>query len=215
MSDQNRYDDVKPGRSGLDSVGGGLAGVAIRRPVFTAMMMIGLMVLGIFGYRRLAIDQFPDIDIPVVVVQTIYPGASPEVMEREVTRRLEEAFNPVEGVDRITSSSIEGVSLIIVEFELERDGDLAAQDIRARIDLVRRELPVDIEPPLVLKFDPSMQPILSLALSSDELSAAELTSLADETVRRRLEPVTGRWARARDPYPSRSRADAGARRLGR
>src|SRR5690625_1976589 len=171
--------------------GSGLSDIAIRRPVFTTMVMVGLVVLGIFSFRRLSIDQFPDVDIPVITVQTVYPGASPEVMEREVTRRLEESFNPVEGVDRITSNSIEGVSLIIVEFELERDGDLAAQDIRARIDLVRRDLPVDIEPPLVLKFDPSMQPILSLALSSDDLSAAELTSLADETVRRRLETVTG------------------------
>src|SRR5690606_39754204 len=78
----------------------GLSGLAIRRPVFTTMMMVGLVVLGIFGYNRLPIDEFPEVDIPVVVVQTIYPGASPETIEREVTQRLEEAFNPVEGVDR-------------------------------------------------------------------------------------------------------------------
>src|SRR5690606_8019668 len=107
---------------------------AIRRPVFTTMMMVGLVVLGIFGYNRLPIDEFPEVDIPVVVVQTIYPGASPETIEREVTERLEEAFNPVEGVDRITSISLEGVSQIIVEFDLSRDGDLAAQDVRAKID---------------------------------------------------------------------------------
>ncbi len=171
--------------------GGGLSGTAIRRPVFTWMMMIGLVVLGIFGFRQLAIDEMPEVDIPVVVVQTIYPGASPEVIEREVTRRLEEQFNPVEGVDRITSNSLEGVSLIIIEFDLERDGDLAAQDIRSRIDLVRRELPAEIEEPVVFKFDPNMQPIISIALSSDVLSASELTSLADETVRRRLETVDG------------------------
>src|SRR5215218_7824862 len=75
--------------------GGGLSGVAIRRPVFTTMLMLGMIVLGIFGYRRLAIDQFPNVDIPVVSVQTIYPGASPEAVEREVTRRMEESFNPV------------------------------------------------------------------------------------------------------------------------
>ena len=171
--------------------GGGLSGVAIRRPVFTWMMMIGLVVLGIFGFRQLAIDDMPEVDIPIVVVQTVYPGASPEVIEREVTRRMEEQFNPVEGVDRITSNSLEGVSLIIIEFDLDRNGDLAAQDIRSRLDLVRRELPADIEEPIVLKFDPNMQPIISLALSSDVLSAAELTSLADETVRRRLETVNG------------------------
>ncbi|HEX6913259.1 MAG TPA: efflux RND transporter permease subunit [Longimicrobium sp.] len=171
--------------------GGGLSGVAVRRPVFTAMMMFGLIVLGIFGFRRLPIDQFPDVDIPVVAVQTIYPGASPETIEREVTRRLEEAFNTVEGVDRITSNSLEGVSSVVVEFELERDGDLAAQDIRARIDQVRRDLPTDIEAPVVQKFDPSAQPILSLALSSSTLTVPELTTLADETIRRRLESVSG------------------------
>ncbi|HEX2207219.1 MAG TPA: efflux RND transporter permease subunit [Longimicrobium sp.] len=171
--------------------GGGLSGVAIRRPVFTAMMMFGLIVLGIFGFRRLPIDEFPDVDIPVVAVQTVYPGASPETIEREVTRRLEEAFNTVEGVDRITSNSLEGVSSIVVEFDLGRDGDLAAQDIRARIDQVRRDLPTDIEAPVVQKFDPSAQPILSLALSSGTLTVPELTTLADETLRRRLESVSG------------------------
>jgi HAE1 family hydrophobic/amphiphilic exporter-1 len=171
--------------------GGGLSGVAVRRPVFTAMMMFGLIVLGIFGFRRLPIDEFPDVDIPIVAVQTVYPGASPETIEREVTRRLEEAFNTVEGVDRITSNSLEGVSSILVEFDLGRNGDLASQDIRARIDQVRRELPQDIEAPVVLKFDPAAQPILSLALSSGTLTVPELTTLADETIRRRLESVGG------------------------
>ncbi|WP_420125270.1 efflux RND transporter permease subunit [Longimicrobium sp.] len=171
--------------------GGGLSGVAVRRPVFTAMMMFGLIVLGLFGFRRLPIDEFPDVDIPVVAVQTVYPGASPETIEREVTRRLEEAFNTVEGVDRITSNSLEGVSSVVVEFDLGRDGDLASQDIRARIDQVRRELPTDIEAPVVQKFDPSAQPILSLALSSGTLTVPELTTLADETIRRRLESVSG------------------------
>src|SRR5690606_22597586 len=129
----------------IDRAGTGLSGVALRRPVFTTMMMLGLLVLGLFSFRRLAIDQFPSVDIPVIAVQTIYPGASPETVEREVTERLEETFNPVEGVDRITSTSLEGVSLVIVEFDLARDVDLAAQDIRSRIETVLAELPVDIE----------------------------------------------------------------------
>src|SRR4051812_30326994 len=95
---------------------GGLSGVSIRRPVFTTMMMVGLVVLGLFGYRRLPIDQFPNVDIPIVSVQTVYAGASSETVEREVTRRLEEAFNPVAGVKRITSVSLEGVSQVVVEF---------------------------------------------------------------------------------------------------
>ena len=93
----------------------GLSGVSIRRPVFTTMMMVALVVLGLFSFRRLAIDLYPDVDIPVVSVQTIYSGASSETVEREVTRRLEEAFNPVAGVDRITSISLEGVSQMDAE----------------------------------------------------------------------------------------------------
>jgi HAE1 family hydrophobic/amphiphilic exporter-1 len=185
MSDQN---DRKPEAPGG---GGGLSAMAIRRPVFTTMLMLGLMVLGIFGYRRLPIDQFPEVDIPVVTVQTVYPGASPETIEREVSKRLEEAFNPVEGVDKITSISLEGVSQVIVEFDLGRDGDQASQDIRARIDAVRRTLPEDIEQPVVQKFDPSAQPIISLALSSRTTPIAELTTLADEGIRRQLESVSG------------------------
>src|SRR5918997_1762801 len=172
-------------------VGGGLSGVAIRRPVFMTMVMIGLVVLGIFSYRRLPIDQFPNVDIPVVTVQTVYPGASSETIEREVTRRMEEVFNPVEGVDRITSISLEGVSQVIVEFDLGRDPDAASQDIRARIESIRRELPTDIEPPLVQKFDPAAMPIISLAIASPTLPLVQLTTLADETIRRQLESVSG------------------------
>ncbi|MEX1183708.1 MAG: efflux RND transporter permease subunit [Gemmatimonadota bacterium] len=182
---------AKAGETHTRIGGSGLSDVAIRRPVFTFMMMLGLIVLGLFSFRRLPIDQFPDVDIPVVAVQTVYPGASPETVEREVTRRLEEAFNPVESVDRITSISLEGVSQVIVEFDLERDGDQAAQDIRSRIDVIRRQLPTDIEPPVVQKFDPASEPIVSLALSSATTGVAELTRLADEDVRRQLESVSG------------------------
>lgn len=173
------------------SGGGGLSGVAIRRPVFTTMIMVGLIVLGIFGFRRLAIDEFPDVDIPVVTVQTVYPGASAEVIEREVSRRMEEAFNPVQGVDRITSVSLEGVSQVVVEFDLGRDVDVAAQDIRTKIETIRRDLPEEIDPPVVQKLDPGAQPILSLALSSRTMPLVELTTYADEDLRRQLESVSG------------------------
>jgi HAE1 family hydrophobic/amphiphilic exporter-1 len=184
MTDQ-RSETQRPDESG------GLSGVAIARPVFTTMMMLGLVVLGVFSFLRLSIDQFPEIDVPVVSVQTVYPGASPETVEREVTRRLEEAFNPVQGVDTLTSVSLEGVSQVIIEFDLDRDAEEAAQDIRAKIDGIRRELPPDIDPPVVEKFDPSAQPILSLGLSSERLSVPELTTLADDVVRRRIEAVPG------------------------
>jgi HAE1 family hydrophobic/amphiphilic exporter-1 len=171
--------------------GGGLSGVAIRRPIFTTMLMVGLIVLGLFSYRRLAIDQFPAIDLPIVTVQTTFPGASAEGVEREVTRRLEEAFNPVQGVRSITSVSLEGVSQVIVEFELGREVDDAAQDLRSKLEGIRRNLPEDIDPPIVQKLDPAAQPIISLALSSSTLAPVQLTTLADETIRRRLEAVPG------------------------
>jgi hydrophobic/amphiphilic exporter-1 (mainly G- bacteria), HAE1 family len=170
---------------------GGLSGTAIRRPVFTAMVMLGLVVLGFFSFRRLPIDQFPDVDLPIVTVQTIYPGASPETIEREVTRRMEEAFNPVNGVDRITSITLEGVSQVMVEFDLGVSVDQAAQDLRDKIEAIRRDLPVDIEPPVVQKLDPSAQPIVSLALSSTTTPIPVLTVLADERIRRELESVQG------------------------
>ncbi len=171
--------------------GGGLSGLAIRRPVFTAMVMSALVVLGFYSYRRLPIDQFPAIDMPVVTVQTTYPGASAETVEREVTRRLEEAFNPVEQVKKITSISLEGVSQVIVEFQLTRPADIAAQDLRSKIDGIRRNLPVGIDPPVVQKLDISAAPIISLALSNPRVPLVQLTALADETIRRRLESVPG------------------------
>ena len=170
---------------------GGISGLAIRRPVFTTMMMLLLVVLGLFAYRRLPIDLFPEVDIPVVSIQTVYPGASSETIEREVTRPLEEAFNPVAGVDRITSVSLEGVSQVIVEFDLGNDVDVASQDIRAKIEGIRANLPEEMEEPIVQKFDPAAQPILSLALASNTQPIDRLTVLADETIRRRLESARG------------------------
>lgn len=174
-----------------ETVGSGLSAIAVRRPIFTLMVMLGLIVLGVFSYRKLSIDQFPDVDIPVVTVQTTYPGASAETIEREVTERMEQAFNPVEGVKRITSISLEGVSQVIVELELSRSADLGAQDIRSKIEAIRRDLPTDIDPPVVQKFDPADQPIISLALSSESMPLSQLTAMADEDIRRTLESVRG------------------------
>ncbi|MEJ2217951.1 MAG: efflux RND transporter permease subunit [Gemmatimonadota bacterium] len=171
--------------------GGGLSGVAIRRPIFTIMVMLGLLVLGIFGYRQLAIDQFPDIEFPVVAVMTTYTGASPEVVEREVTRPLEEAFNTVQGVQHVTSYSVEGMSEIIIEFELSRKVENAAQDIRGKIEAVRMTLPQDIDVPIVQTFDPMSMPIISLAISSPTVPVTDLTVIADEQVRRTLEAISG------------------------
>ncbi|GJG89510.1 hypothetical protein tb265_46910 [Gemmatimonadetes bacterium T265] len=180
-----------PAHDAPNAGSGGLPALAIRRPVFTAMVMLGLVVLGLFGYSKLPIDQFPNVDIPVVTVQTTYTGASPETMERDVSKRMEEAFNPIQGVDKITSTSLEGASQVVVKFKLGRDVDQAAADVRAKLETIRRDLPADIDPPVVQKYDPSDQPIVSLALSSTRIPLGQLTTLADETVRRRIESVPG------------------------
>lgn len=197
MTDKQQHRDVADEQPSTPTTpqpltqGGGLSGIAIRRPVFASMVMTGLVVLGLFGFRRLAIDQFPQVDIPVVTVQTAYAGASAQRIEREVTRRFEEAFNPVEGVKTITSVSLEGVSQVVVEFELGRDVDVAAQDLRAKIEGIRRDLPTTIDPPVLQKLDPSSEPIMSLALRSESMPIVELTSLADLDIRKRLESVRG------------------------
>ncbi len=169
----------------------GLIGVAITQPVFTTMIMVGLMVLGLFSFRRLAVDQFPDVSIPVVSIQTTWQGASTESVERDLTKRIEEAVNPTSGVDKITSTSLEGVSSIVVQFKLGVNVDAATADVRSKIEQIRRELPTDIDPPVVQQFDPADQPIVSLALSSDSLSIGALTTLADGDIRRALEGVDG------------------------
>jgi len=168
-----------------------LSEVSIKRPVFATMMMVALATLGIFSYRRLNIDLWPDIDFPVVVVQTVYPGASPEAVEREVTRRIEEVVNPIEGVREVTSTSLEGLSTVVAMFELDVNSLDAQQDVRTKIESIRAELPEDIEVPLVLRFDPGEIPIVSLALRSEKQSRRELTTLAEETLKKRLEAVNG------------------------
>jgi HAE1 family hydrophobic/amphiphilic exporter-1 len=168
-----------------------LSDVSIKRPVFATMLMLALVTLGLFSYRRLAIDEWPDISFPFISVQTVYPGASPETVERDVTRKIEEAVNPIAGVKTLTSSSLEGLSVIFIEFELNVNEMDAQQDVRAKLETIRDDLPEDIETPLVVRFDPSEQPILSLALRSKNHSMRELTTIADETIRRELEAVDG------------------------
>jgi hydrophobic/amphiphilic exporter-1 (mainly G- bacteria), HAE1 family len=168
-----------------------LSRVAIRQPVFTTMLMAALVVLGLFSFRRLSIDEYPDVSIPIVSIQTVYAGASPEAVEREVTRPIEEAINTIEGIDQVTSTSQEGVSVVVAEFALDVDENIAAEDVRARLDKIRRTLPADIEPPVIEKFDPSAKPIVSLGLFSERMPVRELTGYADEVLKPRLEAAPG------------------------
>ncbi len=144
-----------------------LSDVSIRRPIFTTMMMAGLVIFGIIGYLRLGVDEFPNVDYPYVGVYTVLRGASPEVIEADITEILEEEINTIQGIKNLTSSSSEGVSLITVEFELGRDIDAAAQDVRDKVSVAMEKLPKDIENPVVEKEDPQARPLIWLAVTGD------------------------------------------------
>jgi len=168
-----------------------LSDVSIKQPVFATMMMVALVVLGVVSYQRLAIDEYPDITYPIVIAQTSYPGASPEVMERDVSRPIEEALNTVQGLKEIGSTSMNGTSIVRLVLNLDVDVLAAQQDVQSKIARIRRELPPDIEEPITRHFDPNERPIISLAMQSGDRPIRELTSLADEVVIQRLQAIPG------------------------
>ena len=168
-----------------------LSDLSIKRPILASVMMLALVTLGIFSYRRLAIDMFPDVEIPVLSIVTKYPGASPETVEREVSKRIEEAVNPISGVKHVTSSSRESVSTVVIEFNLEVKINEASQEARAKVNAIRGDLPQGIEEPIIQKLDFSSMPIVSLAVHSDTLSPKDLTTLVEKKVKRRFENISG------------------------
>ena len=167
-----------------------LAEICVRRPVFATVLILVLLVFGVFGYSKLGVDRFPDIDFPIVVVTTTLPGAAPQEMESEVSDKIEEVVNTISGLETLRSVSSEGVSAVIVQFVLEKDLDVAAQEVRDKINTVLRDLPQDIDPPLVLKVDPDAAPILTIGLRGTA-SPREITEYADKVLRRRLESLSG------------------------
>jgi hydrophobic/amphiphilic exporter-1 (mainly G- bacteria), HAE1 family len=168
-----------------------LSNLSITRPVFATVMMLSLLTLGIASYRRLAIDLYPNVEIPVITIVTVFPGASPEAVEREVSKRIEEAVNPIAGVRHVGSISREGVSQIFVEFELEVSADRAAEEARTKIAAIRGDLPVGMRDPIIEKLDVGGMPVVSLAVRSTMLSPPDLTALVEKTIKRRLENVSG------------------------
>ena len=167
--------------------------VSIQNPVMAVMVMLAFVVLGMFSYQRLAVDQFPNIDFPTVVVQMDYPGASPEIVESEVTKKVEAAVNTVAGISTLTSRSYEGTSVVIIEFNLEVDGRKAADDVREKVALIRPLLRDEVKEPRISRFDPQSSPIFNVAvLSTDgKRSTQELTTWATQVLQKRLENVRG------------------------
>jgi HAE1 family hydrophobic/amphiphilic exporter-1 len=168
-----------------------LSNLSIKRPIFATVMMLALVTLGIFSYRRLAIDMFPDVEIPVVSVVTKFPGSSPETVEREVSKRIEEAVNPISGVKHVMSTSRESVSTVVIMFHLEVKLNDVVQEVRAKVGAIRGDLPKGIEEPIIQKLDFAAFPIASLAVRSERLSARDLTTLVEKKVKRRFENIPG------------------------
>ncbi|HET7461084.1 MAG TPA: efflux RND transporter permease subunit [Longimicrobium sp.] len=164
---------------------------SIKRPVVTIVLMLALVVFGIAALLSLKTDEYPEVQPPVVAVSVPYPGASPETVEREVVDRVEEAIGGISGVDQVTSQSFDGYAVIIVQFLFGKDLQQATQDIRDQISQIRNELPQEMKEPILSRFDPNAQPIVSLTLSSTTLGSAELTRIADPALTRELRAVPG------------------------
>ena len=167
-----------------------LAEVCIRRPVFAVMIVLALVVAGAASYFRLGVDRFPSVDLPSVRVRTTLPGAAPEEVETQISQRLEEVINTVEGIEDLRSISGQGTSFIIVTFKLERDIDVATQDVRDRVATVIGDLPIGTDPPTIAKLDNDAAPVMTVALSGNR-PLRELTELADKMVKPRLERSSG------------------------
>lgn len=165
--------------------------ISIKKPILALMMSLGLVLFGVIGISRLPVRELPDVDPPIVNVSTVYFGASADVIETQITETIEEVLTSIEGIKTITSESKEQSSSITIEFDLSRDIDLAAQDVRDRVARVRGLLPEDIEEPIVAKQDSDAQPSIWIALFSDRYTTLELTTLAENVIKDRLETVKG------------------------
>ncbi|MCC6822681.1 MAG: efflux RND transporter permease subunit [Verrucomicrobia subdivision 3 bacterium] len=167
-----------------------LAEICIHRPVFAMMIVLSLVVVGTAGYLKLGVDRFPSVDLPVVRINARLAGASPVEMESQVAQPIEEVVNTIEGIDELRSVNGSGTSFVIVTFNLNRDIDVAAQDVRDRVASVIRELPRDMDPPTISKSDTDQQPILSLTVSGQR-SRRELTEIADKIIKTQIERSPG------------------------
>jgi HAE1 family hydrophobic/amphiphilic exporter-1 len=167
-----------------------LADICIRRPVFAAMIILSLVVVGAASYFRLGVDRFPRVDLPNVNVRTALPGAAVEEVETLISERIEEVVNTVEGIDELRSIAWPGQSMVIATFTLDRDIEVAAQDVRDRVATVLRQLPEDVLPPVVGKFNSDNSPSLSIAVSGN-MSVRELTEIADKIIKPRIERSSG------------------------
>ncbi|HMB55269.1 MAG TPA: efflux RND transporter permease subunit, partial [Thermoanaerobaculia bacterium] len=168
-----------------------LSNTSIGRPVLATVVTVAIVLIGWVGWQNLAVRELPDVDYPIVSVTTLLPGASPEVVETEVTEVLEEEINTIEGIKTLTSISGEQTSIVTAEFELDRDIDTALQDVRDKVSRIRGELPNDVEEPVIEKLDPEASPIIWVSLRSTTRDIIEVNDYADNVVKERLQTVPG------------------------
>src|SRR5579862_4019157 len=167
-----------------------LAEVCVKRPVFATMLILAFMVVGTFSFFTLGVDLFPKIDLPTVSVTVSNPGASAEEIETEITKRIEDAVNTISGIDSLTSNSVEGTSSVTIQFSLDKNGDVAAQEVRDKVGQTIPNLPETAKAPVVQKFDPDAAPILQMSVSSPR-PLREVTEIADKQIKPRLENIDG------------------------
>jgi HAE1 family hydrophobic/amphiphilic exporter-1 len=167
-----------------------LAEICVRRPVFATMLILGLVVLGLDSYRKLGVDFFPKIEFPIVTVTTTLRGAAPEEVESQISKRIEEAVNTIEGIDDLSSLSAEGISIVTVQFVLEKDVDVAAQEVRDKVNGILSQLPRDADLPIVEKVALDAAPVINVAVSAPR-DLREITRLVDDRIKKNLESVSG------------------------
>jgi HAE1 family hydrophobic/amphiphilic exporter-1 len=166
-----------------------LAGLSIRRPVLASVITLAMVFLGVFSYAGLKVERFPNIDIPIVVITVTDPGASPEEIESDVTNKVEDAVNSISGIDHISSTSADGIAIVVVQFVLEKNIDVAAQEVQNKINAIP-DLPAGIDPPTVSKIDPGAIPVMTLALSAGR-PVRDISEYADKVLRPQLEGTPG------------------------
>jgi len=167
-----------------------LAEICVRRPVFATVIVLSLVVVGWFSYQELGLDRFPKVDIPTITITTRLVGAAPEEIETDITDKIEEAVNTISGIDQLQSVSSEGTSQVVVTFVLEKNLDVAAQEVRDKVNTILGDLPKDADPPIIQKIDPDSIPVLAIALSGPA-PIRDITEFADKKLRRRLESISG------------------------
>src|SRR5260221_4067904 len=167
-----------------------LAEICVRRPVFATMLILSITVVGLFSFRSLGVDLFPKIDLPTITITVVNPGASPQEIETEISDKVEGAVNTISGIDELRSTSVEGVSQVFINFVLEKNADVAAQEVRNKVDLIVNDLPETAEAPIVQKLDTDATPGLRIAVSAPR-SLREVTDIADKHIKRMIGSING------------------------